>query len=114
MLTEGVKSNPFTSAQRLYPVEMEYPYDETYLLRLEIPAGYVVDELPKQQIVKLNPDGDGAFEYRIAEADGAISLRSRILIKRANFDPEEYDALRTFFSHIVKKHAEQIVFKKKD
>lgn len=113
MLGEALKSNPFTSAKRLYPVEMDYAYDETYLLRMEIPAGYVVDELPKQQIVKLNPDGDGFFEYRIAEADGAISLRSRIVINRAYFDPEEYETLRNFFGHIVKKHAEQIVFKKK-
>lgn len=113
MLSEGLKENPFTSAQRLYPVELPYGYDETYLLRMDIPEGYVVDELPKQLLVKLNPDGDGIFEYRIAEADGAISLRSRILIKRAYFQPDEYESLRNFFSHIAKKHAEQIVFKRK-
>jgi hypothetical protein len=113
MLTGGLKENPFTAAQRLYPVELSYGYDETYLLRMDIPEGYVVDELPKQLLVKLNPDGDGLFEYRIAEADGAISLRSRILIRRAFFQPEEYDMLRDFFGRIAKKHAEQIVFKKK-
>jgi hypothetical protein len=37
---------------------MPYAIDETYLLRMDIPAGYVVDELPKQVMVKLN-EADG-------------------------------------------------------
>jgi len=53
------------------------------------------------------------FEYRISESNGIISLRSRIRLNRAYFMPEEYEMLREFFNLIVKKHAEQIVFKKK-
>jgi hypothetical protein len=45
MFGEGYKENPFKSAERFYPVEMPYTKDEMYLLQLEIPAGYVVDEL---------------------------------------------------------------------
>ena len=40
-------------------------------------------------------------------------MRSRIKINRAFFDPEEYEGLREFFNLVVKKHNEQIVFKKK-
>lgn len=113
MFGESWKENPFKSAQRRYPVEMPYTIDQTYLLRLDVPKGYVIDELPKQIMVKLNEDDDGFFEYRLSESNGAISLRSRIVIKRTFFMPDEYEMLREFFNLVVKKHSEQIVFKKK-
>jgi hypothetical protein len=110
---EGYKENPFKSAERFYPVEMPYAMDETVNLQMEVPHGYVVDELPKSIIVKLNEQDDGMFEYRITQSGDNISLRSRIRFKRAFFMPEEYETLREFFNLIVKKQAEQIVFKKK-
>ena len=113
MFREALKDNPFKSAERFYPVEMPYTIDETYLLRLDVPEGYMVDELPKQMVVQLNEQDDGMFEYRISESNGTISMRSRLRIKRAYFQPEEYEMLREFFNLVVKKHAEQIVFKKK-
>lgn len=113
MFGEGYKENPFKSAERFYPVEMPYTLDDTYILQFETPKGYVVDELPKQLVLKLNEQGDGTFEYRISESNGTISLRSRLRISRSFFLPEEYDMLREFFNLVVKKHSEQIVFKKK-
>jgi hypothetical protein len=53
------------------------------------------------------------FEYRISESGGVVSMRSRLLLKRTFFQPDEYENLREFFNLVVKKHAEQIVFKKK-
>jgi hypothetical protein len=92
---------------------MPYTVDDTYLLQLEVPKDYTVDELPKQLVVRLNENDDGMFEYRISESNGTISLRSRLRIKRSLFLPEEYEMLREFFNLIVKKHSEQIVLKKK-
>jgi len=113
MFSEATKENPFKSAERFYPVEMPFALDETYTLQLEIPIGYEVDELPKSVVVKLNEEGDGLFEYRISQSGSTIAFRSRIKISRTYFVPEEYEMLREFFNLIVKKHAEQIVFKKK-
>ena len=113
MFGEGYKENPFKSAQRSYPVEMPYTSDEVFSLQFEVPNGYVVDELPKQSIVKFNEQEDAMFEYRISQSGNTISLRSRVRIKRAWFEPEEYETLREFFNLIVSKHNEQIVFKKK-
>ena len=113
MLAEGYKTNPFKSEQRVYPVEMPYASDETYIFSMAVPDGYMVDELPKSTVVKLNQEGDGVFQYLISESGGTISLRSRITFKRAFFLPEEYETLREFFNLIVKKQNEQIVLKKK-
>jgi Transglutaminase-like superfamily/Domain of Unknown Function with PDB structure (DUF3857) len=113
MFGESWRENPFKSAERLYPVEMPYARDEVYILQMEVPKGYVIDEMPKQMVVKLNEQEDGIFEYRLSESNGIISLRSRLQLKRAYFQPDEYESLREFFNLVVKKHAEQIVFKKK-
>lgn len=113
LFAEAWKENPFKSAKRLYPVEMPYAMDETYLLNFTIPDGYQVDELPEQVVVKLNEKGDGRFEYRLAVQENSISLRTRVVLKRTFYKPEEYDMLREFFNLIVKKQGEQIVLKKK-
>lgn len=113
MFNEGWKTNPFKLAQRNYPVEMPYAKDETYLLTMEVPLGYVVDELPKQMIVKFDEKGSAYFEYRISQSGSIVSLMSRIKINRTLYSNEEYKNLRTFFNLIVNKQNEQIVFKKK-
>jgi hypothetical protein len=111
MAGEGYKENPFKSAERSYPVEMPYATDELYVATIEIPAGYVVDEVPKSAKVMLN-ESDGTFEYIIQVMGDKVMMRSRLDIKKANFPPEDYQTLRDFFGYVVKKHSEQIVFKK--
>lgn len=112
VMLAGYRTNPFAAAIRKYPVEMAYPIDETYLLNVEIPTGFEVDELPKMTRVSYNA-GEGSFEYLVQKGETAVQLRCSLKIKKANFDPEEYNSLRDFFGFIVKKESEQIVFKRK-
>jgi hypothetical protein len=112
LFAEATKENPFKSAKRFYPVEMPFTFNETYILDMEIPKGYVVDEIPKSARVNFN-DNEGMFEYIISNDGKNIRLRSRIVLNKATFIPEDYDSLREFFAFIVKKHSEQIVLKKK-
>ncbi len=109
--SEAYHENPFTAATRFYPVEMPYCVDETYVMNMEIPAGYLVDELPKPAKVTLN-DNEGTFEYLIQKDAEHIQLRCRTKLNKANFEPDDYETLRNFFAFIVKKEGEQIVFKK--
>lgn len=112
MLAEGFKENPFKSAERLYPVEMPYCINEMYIANIEAPSGYVIEEVPKSTKVNLFDD-DGFFEYMISSDGNRIMLRSRLVIKKAEFAAEDYQVLREFFSYVVKKQAETVVFKKK-
>ena len=112
MLGEGYKENPFKAAQRFYPVEMPYAMDKTYILNMDIPDGYVVDELPKSAKILLNTD-EGFFEYIVSRDDQQINFRARIKLMKANYQTDDYGTLRDFFAGIVKKESEQIVFKKK-
>jgi hypothetical protein len=111
MMKAGMSKNPFSNAERNYPVELPYVFDDTYILNMEIPDGYEVEELPKSVRIKLN-ENDGIFEYLIQKNEHAIQFKSVLNIKRATFDPEDYNNLRDFYAYIVKKQSELIVFKK--
>jgi tRNA C32,U32 (ribose-2'-O)-methylase TrmJ len=92
---------------------MPYTMDDMYVATINEPACYELEEMPKSLRVKFNEAGEGSFEYLISKSGDIISLRSRVVLQRANFQPEEYEILREFFNMIVSKHKEQIVFKKK-
>ena len=111
LLTEAKKENIFKASNRTLPIEMPYTISEVYTLDMEIPTGYIVDEMPKSVRSKYN-DNQGLFEYIIAKKEGHIQLRCKFQLDKANFTIEDYDSLREFYGLMVKKHAEQIVFKK--
>ncbi|HCL83715.1 MAG TPA: hypothetical protein DIC22_07060 [Chitinophagaceae bacterium] len=111
IMNAGLENNPFKSEERNYPVELPYVFDNSYILNMEIPAGYEVEELPKSVRIKLN-ENDGIFEYLIQKNENSIQFKNVLNIKKATFDPEDYNNLRDFYAFILKKQAELIVFKK--
>jgi hypothetical protein len=111
ILHERFNSSPFTSEERHYPVEMNYRIDNIYVLTMEIPKGYTVEQLPKPQRIMLS-DSAGFFEYNISADDRSVSLRILLQLKKAVFPVDEYGGLRNFFSMISGKEKEPIIFKK--
>lgn len=108
---EETTKNPFTSKKRLYPVEMPFIIKEVIILDMEIPKGYVIEELPKSVRYLLN-ENEGVFEYLAIKKENKIQLRSTIHIKKTNFPQDDYETLREFFAFVIQKQGEQIVFKK--
>jgi hypothetical protein len=113
IMHERMTNNPFNSPERHYPVEMPYCEDYSYVLNMDIPRGYAVEEMPKSQRITLE-DSSASFEYRIDSTGGSIQFYYLLRIKRAYFPVESYRGLRDFFSLIVNKEKEQIIFKKID
>lgn len=113
LMGNGYTSNPFSSADRKYPVEMPFAINEAIYVNINAPKGYFIDEFPKSVKLTFN-ENEGFFEYRSQKvSDEFIQLRSWLKLDRANFDPEEYQVLREFYAFVVKKQAELVVFKKK-
>lgn len=106
------KENPFKATERKFPVEFPYPIDKTYDLTMDIPNGYKVDELPKSVQATFN-GSDGIFIYQIIKDEYTVQLHMQLKINRTLFAPGEYNSLRDFFTMVVKKQSEQVVFKKK-
>jgi hypothetical protein len=112
LLNSGMKENPFKSAIRSYPVEMPYVSDNRFELNMEIPAGYDVDELPKSEKFLLN-ESDGFYEYQVEKNGIRIHVKSTMVLNKAIFEPEDYNRLKDFYSNMIRKQSEMIVFKRK-
>jgi hypothetical protein len=112
MMGEGMKENLFSAAERRYPIEMPFKIDKLFVMRMEIPKGYEIEEMPKPARVLLG-DGDGSYEYLFQADDESIQFRSRLVLKRTFFLADAYQPLRDFFAAVMKKQGEVIVFKKK-
>jgi hypothetical protein len=90
---------------------MPYTIEESYDSEIAIPKGYMADDLPDTYQILLN-GGDGLFEYLIDKKDDKIIVHSKVVLHKATFPAGDYKDLRDFFADIVKKHNQQIVFRK--
>lgn len=104
-------SNPFQSPSRLYPVEFPYKIDKVYILSLDIPKGFQIDEIPKSATIKLNED-QGQFDYLVLTNPDNIQMQVRLRLNRTLFPVEDYQNLYEFYGDIEKKINEKIVFKR--
>lgn len=112
VLSPFFKDNPFHATQRKWAIEMPSRLDWTYVLNLGIPPGFEIDEMPKSEKVNFN-ENDGVFEYIVSQNDRTIQLKTRLILRKANFMADDYEILRDFFSYIIKKQSEQIVLRRK-
>ena len=55
---------------------------------------------------------EGMFEYIIRQNGQNIQLRCKIVLYKSTFPSEDYAALRDFYTSIIQKQHEQIVFKR--
>jgi hypothetical protein len=104
--------NPFKQEKRNYPVDFGHPFDEMYLVRITIPDGYLVDELPKSKAFLL-PGNAAKYSYNVSQSGKTLNITSNFSINKGLFNQEEYPNLREFFSQVIAKQAEQIVLKRK-
>lgn len=110
-ITGKYSENPFHHEKREYPVDFGSSFDRVYMIKLTIPEGYKVDELPKAKILVL-PDNAGKYMYNVLQSGNMISITSILNISKPIFTQLEYPDLREFYNQVVAKEAEQIVLKK--
>ncbi len=103
--------NPFKLKERLYPVDIAYPFTQSNVVKINIPEGYVVAELPESVRMKI-PDDSGSFNFFVEQKSKEVSILSKIKFSKTIYSPEEYFALKELYNKIIEKHAEQIVLKK--
>lgn len=111
LLVSRLKENPFKLDKREYPVDFGSPFDKVHIIKITIPQGYNVEELPESKALTMS--GNMArFLYNITQAGNVINVTSYFQINRSLYTQEEYTQLREFYAQAVAKQAEQIVLKK--
>ncbi|MEK6781094.1 MAG: hypothetical protein AABY93_05285 [Bacteroidota bacterium] len=106
------QENPFKLEKREYPVDFGSPFDKMFLVKITLPEGYGIDELPKSKVLSLTNNAARYF-YNVVQKGNTINITSSLAINQSLFSQEEYPNLREFYNQIVAKQAEQIVLKKK-
>ena len=103
--------NPLTEEQRTLPVEFPYLDTENVTSVINLPEGYVVDELPQSLMIKSE---DGKLSCIIASGvDGStLSSRCQIQVGKLFFTPEEYPFVKSFLDEVYKRLQDVIVIKK--
>ncbi|MCY7328594.1 MAG: hypothetical protein LH618_08605, partial [Saprospiraceae bacterium] len=107
-----VEENPFKSLNRSFPVNFAYPVKMNYALNLQLPLGYVVEELPQAARIAL-ADDTGKISFNCSNASPQmVQLQFRMNLSKAEFAAEDYGALRKFFGLIAEKTQLQLVLKR--
>lgn len=105
-------TNPFRLQDRRFPVDFGARREETSMVTLTLPAGYTVEEMPKNAVVDL-PNGGGRFLFSVTPVGNNLQIVSRMTLNRSMYLAEEYASLREFYERMLAKQAEKIVLKRK-
>jgi hypothetical protein len=111
-ILNDMKTNPFKTETREYPVNFGSPLEFVFSYKLTVPDNYSIDELPKSKVLAL-PENSGRFIFNSIANGNVINITSIFSINKGMFSQLEYPALREFYNQVVAKQAEQIVLKKK-
>jgi hypothetical protein len=111
-LGERWQVNPFKSAERLYPVDFGAPLEEIQILKLELPAGVEVEELPERVGLQL-PAGGGRYLFTIQKQGNSLAMNSSLLIAKTVFTATEYHYLKELFARVVSIQQTDLVLRKK-
>ncbi len=103
--------NPFKENLRKYPIEYELAEEKTFIGKITIPEGYTVHELPQSKVIA-TPDNGVKCVFNFSQSSRQIHVLTRFQVNRTFFPPEEFEALKEFYSRVAAKNAEQIVLRK--
>lgn len=104
--------NPLKSLKREFPVDLSHPLKANYVLLLELPNGYDVEELPEPDRISLENNG-GKISFSCSKSGNRIiQYTLKMNIAQLHFPPEEYLGLRKFFDLAAEKTQLQLVLKK--
>lgn len=111
LLFLGYKQNPFKFEKRDYPIDFTYPFQEKYLINIDLPEGYAIESIPKS-INMVTGDDMGLFKYIINGADNKIQVSITFEISMAIVGADYYDIIKDFFQKVIEKENEKIVLVK--
>lgn len=111
VLMDAVEENPFKLEKREYPVDFSYGRNRIFMLQLELPEGYGVEQLPKP-VRLVNTDNTASFQYSVSQIGSKVQVMYRLQIKKPTFIMSEYEELKLLYDIIVNKEAEPLILKR--
>ncbi len=104
--------NPYKQRNRLFPVELDFPFSEQRIFNILIPNGYVVKALPENMTIVL-PDNAGMFLYNASYLGNQVFIDIKWNISTPILPKEYYYYLKEFYNRLIMKMNEPVVIEKK-
>ena len=104
------KGNPFNEDTRNYPIDFKFPIENEYQINVAIPQGYVVEYLPKNDIIHFN-DNDGEFTYLTRKVGNMLQFIMTLKLNKTLVLPEEYQKIKEFYQRVMDKKNEELILK---
>ena len=103
--------SPFKAVSRTLPVEYPYKHMVNMVSSLELPDGYVVEEMPKSFNI-MTEDKSLSVRVNYALQGTKLMVQYRFMVGKTLYLPDEYDFLRQIYDSLVEKCNEMVVLKK--
>lgn len=104
--------SPFKAETRELPIEFPYPSHVSYVVDLDIPEGYEVEETPKSYEVSV-PDRSLIIKMTCIKTEYMVRVRFSFTSKKMVFPAEEYTTVKEVYDIACQKMTDMIVLKKK-
>ncbi|MEO8821597.1 MAG: DUF3857 domain-containing protein [Ginsengibacter sp.] len=111
-LFQGLEKNPFIADKRTTDIEFNYPKSYTIIGKINIPDGYVFDDLPKN-IKMIMPDTSIVMQRILQPEDGSLDFRITLDFAKSYYTAADYPIFHEFYKQLFNALNEQIVIKKK-
>src|SRR6056297_2304249 len=105
------RENPFKMEKREYPIDYGYPWQDKYIISINIPEGYEVESIPEPIAVAL-PENLGQFRFNISATHNVISASVETALNSPIIPANYYADLKEFYRHIIEKESEKIILAK--
>jgi Domain of Unknown Function with PDB structure (DUF3857)/Transglutaminase-like superfamily len=104
----GSYQNPFTATKRVYPIFMEYVFDDNDDVTITLPKSYQAESLPKA-LKDTNAVAEIAANY--VNENGTLHFTREFKLKTIGLESKYYAAVRQYFQTIQAGANEQAVLK---
>ena len=111
LLWHLIDPTPYANDKRYNPIEFPTKVDETAQIAINIPAGWVVDDVPAP--ISLNTsDNNLLLRITPGSTQNSITATTQVLINRLNFSKNDYNAIKRLVDSIDKYGRTSFVVKK--
>uniref|UniRef100_UPI004048F3BA transglutaminase domain-containing protein n=1 Tax=Flavobacterium sp. TaxID=239 RepID=UPI004048F3BA len=111
MFMFGIKTNPFKSDKREFPIDFVFPNEDKYMISIKIPDGYEIESMPESIVLEFEEDMLG-YKYQLKRQGNTIQISQTFSINTSLIQSSIYSFVKDFFTKVVEKNKEQIVLKK--
>lgn len=103
------EENPFKAEKRVGAIDFVFPREYSYVTNMKIPAGYVVEDMPKPQHQRF---AGGEFRRFLSVEGDTVQTVIRLKIDKIIFEKDKYPIIKAVFDAFITAQSDQIVLKK--